>query len=36
MPMRCTPRFKHRNADWQKYCVYMAVKKYFEGESRHD
>lgn len=29
--------FKHRNADWlEKYCVYMAVKKYFEGESRHD
>lgn len=29
--------FKHRNADWlEKYCVYMAVKKHFEGESRHD
>ncbi len=29
--------FKHRNADrLEKYCVYMAVKKHFEGESRHD
>ena len=29
--------FKHRNADWlEKYCVYMAVKKHFEGLSRHD
>ena len=29
--------FKHRNADWlEKYCAYMAVKKYFEGELRHD
>ena len=29
--------FKHRNADWlEKYCAYMAVKKYYEGTSRHD
>lgn len=29
--------FKHRNADWlEKYCAYMAVKKYFDGESRHE
>ena len=29
--------FKHRNADWlEKYCAYMAVKKYFDGASRHE
>ena len=29
--------FKHRNADWlEKYCAYMAVKKYYEGQSRHE
>lgn len=29
--------FKHRNADWlEKYCAYMAVKKYYKGVSRHE
>lgn len=29
--------FKHRNADWlEKYCAYMAVKKFYSGTSRHE
>ena len=29
--------FKHRNAGWlEKYCAYMAVKKYYDGKSRHE